>query len=87
MFLCRRSAANPTQGKAAAAPQGQQRIEVQGDLNNALTQQQNQQLDGAVANSTLPTEPATVAPIRNGANGTAAPRQARASDSSDPASG
>lgn len=49
-------AANPTQGQAAVAPQGQ--------------------LDGAVANSTLPTEPATVAPIRNGANGTAAPRQA-----------
>jgi DamX protein len=68
-------AANPTQGQAAAEPQGQQRIEVQGDLNNALTQQQGQ-LDGAVANSTLPTEPATVAPIRNGANGTAAPRQA-----------
>ncbi|HBR2275121.1 cell division protein DamX, partial [Klebsiella pneumoniae] len=37
---------------------------------------QQGQLDGAVANSTLPTEPATVAPIRNGANGTAAPRQA-----------
>ena len=54
-------AANPTQGQAAVAPQGQQRIEVQGDLNNALTQQQGQ-LDGA--------------PIRNGANGTAAPRQA-----------
>ncbi|CAM3468217.1 cell division protein DamX [Klebsiella variicola] len=68
-------AANPTQGQAAAEPQGQQRVEVQGDLNNALTQQQGQ-LDGAVANSTLPTEPATVAPIRNGANGTAAPRQA-----------
>ena len=33
-------AANPTQGQAAVAPQGQQRIEVQGDLNNALTQQQ-----------------------------------------------
>ncbi|EPL8731746.1 cell division protein DamX [Klebsiella quasipneumoniae subsp. similipneumoniae] len=64
-------AANPTQGQAAAEPQGQQRVEVQGDLNNALTQQQGQ-LDGAVANSTLPTEPATVAPIRNGA---AAPRQ------------
>ncbi|WP_407244876.1 cell division protein DamX [Klebsiella pneumoniae] len=58
-------AANPTQGQAAVAPQGQQRIEVQGDLNNALTQQQGQ-LDGAVANSTLPTEPATVAPVRNG---------------------
>ena len=68
-------AANPTQGQAEAEPQGQQRVEVQGDLNNALTQQQGQ-LDGAVANSTLPTEPATVAPIRNGANGTAAPRQA-----------
>ncbi|HHC0970246.1 TPA: cell division protein DamX [Klebsiella pneumoniae] len=68
-------AAVAPQGQAAVAPQGQQRIEVQGDLNNALTQQQGQ-LDGAVANSTLPTEPATVAPIRNGANGTAAPRQA-----------
>ncbi|MEE7532155.1 cell division protein DamX [Klebsiella huaxiensis] len=64
-------ASNPTQGQAAAEPQGQQRVEVQGDLNNALTQQQGQ-IDSAVANSTLPTEPATVAPLRNGA----APRQA-----------
>ncbi|MGR7196753.1 cell division protein DamX [Klebsiella aerogenes] len=63
-------ASNPTQGQPASEPQGQQRVEVQGDLNNALTQQQGQ-LDSAVANSTLPTEPATVAPIRNGA----APRQ------------
>lgn len=55
----------PTQGQNTAAPQGQQRVEVQGDLNNALTQQQGQ-IDGAVANSTLPTEPATVAPVRNG---------------------
>jgi len=61
----------PTQGQDTAAPQGQQRVEVQGDLNNALTQQQGQ-LDGAVANSTLPTEPATVAPVRNGST----PRQA-----------
>ncbi|MDX6039570.1 cell division protein DamX [Scandinavium lactucae] len=60
----------PTQGQNTAVPQGQQRVEVQGDLNNALTQQQGQ-LDGAVANSTLPTEPATVAPVRNGS----APRQ------------
>jgi DamX protein len=67
-------------------PQGQQRIEVQGDLNNALTQQQGQ-LDGAVANSTLPTEPATVAPIRNGANGSGAAPGDRASDGSDAASG
>ncbi|MDU1298504.1 MAG: cell division protein DamX, partial [Enterobacter hormaechei] len=57
-------AANPTQGQAAVAPQGQQRIEVQGDLNNALMQSQNQeQVNAAVVNSTLPTEPATVAPV------------------------
>ena len=56
----------PTQGQQAAAPDGQKRVEVQGDLNNALTQQQGQ-IDNAVVNSTLPTEPATVAPIRNGA--------------------
>ncbi|MEX3020301.1 cell division protein DamX [Kluyvera sp. STS39-E] len=59
-------ASTPTEGQAAAAPDGQQRVEVQGDLNNALTQQQGQ-IDNAVVNSTLPTEPATVAPIRNGA--------------------
>ncbi|MFP5594536.1 cell division protein DamX [Kluyvera sp. 142486] len=56
----------PTQGQENAAPDGQQRVEVQGDLNSALTQQQGQ-IDSAVVNSTLPTEPATVAPIRNGA--------------------
>lgn len=64
-------ASNPTQGQTTAEPQGQQRVEVQGDLNNALTQQQGQ-IDSAVASSTLPTEPATVAPMRNGT----APRQA-----------
>ncbi|MGL5698247.1 MAG: cell division protein DamX, partial [Kluyvera sp.] len=56
----------PTQGQETTTPDGQQRVEVQGDLNNALTQQQGQ-IDTAVVNSTLPTEPATVAPIRNGA--------------------
>ncbi|BBQ81901.1 TPA: cell division protein DamX [Kluyvera ascorbata] len=56
----------PTQGQQTAAPDGQQRVEVQGDLNNALTQPQGQS-DDTVVNSTLPTEPATVAPIRNGA--------------------
>ena len=50
----------PTQGQAPA-------VEVQGDLNNALTQPQGQeQVNNAVVNSTLPTEPATVAPMRNG---------------------
>ena len=57
----------PAQGQAPATPEGQQRVEVQGDLNNALTQPQNQQqVDNVVVNSTLPTEPATVAPIRGG---------------------
>jgi DamX protein len=70
----------PTEGQNAAAPQGQQRVEVQGDLNNALTQQQGQ-IDGAVANSTLPTEPATVAPVRNGS----APRQATSTAETAPA--
>ncbi|MDQ9308669.1 cell division protein DamX [Escherichia marmotae] len=57
----------PTQGQSPAAMDGQQRVEVQGDLNNALTQPQNQQqLNNVAVNSTLPTEPATVAPVRNG---------------------
>ncbi|WP_054177864.1 cell division protein DamX [Trabulsiella odontotermitis] len=66
----------PTQGQVNTAPEGQQRVEVQGDLNNALTQQQGQ-IDNAAVGSTLPTEPATVAPVRNGAAGTAGttPRQ------------
>lgn len=44
---------------------GQQRVEVQGDLNNALTQNP-EQMNNVAVNSTLPTEPATVAPVRNG---------------------
>ncbi|WP_413599165.1 cell division protein DamX [Citrobacter freundii] len=57
----------PTQGQTPAATEGQQRVEVQGDLNNALTQPQGQeQVNNAVVNSTLPSEPATVAPMRNG---------------------
>ncbi|CCJ92608.1 DamX, an inner membrane protein involved in bile resistance [Cronobacter malonaticus 681] len=60
----------PTQAESPSAPQGQQRVEVPGDLNNALTQQQGQ-IDNAVAGSTLPTEPATVAPV----NGNAAASQ------------
>ena len=60
--------ATPTQGQAPVTPEGQQRVEVQGDLNNALTQPQPQpqnqeQVNAAVVNSTLPTEPATVAPV------------------------
>ena len=57
----------PTQGQTPVTTEGQQRVEVQGDLNNALTQPQGQeQLNNVAVNSTLPTEPATVAPVRNG---------------------
>lgn len=70
----------PTQGQNTVAPEGQQRVEVQGDLNNALNQQQGQ-IDSAVANSTLPTEPATVAPVRNGST----PRQAAGTKETAPA--
>ncbi|QYG83000.1 cell division protein DamX [Citrobacter koseri] len=73
-------ASTPTQGQAPAATEGQQRVEVQGDLNNALTQPQGQeQVNNVVANSTLPTEPATVAPIRNGN----APRQTATTQSGE----
>ncbi|EEG2925187.1 cell division protein DamX [Salmonella enterica] len=55
----------PTQGQSPVVADGQQRVEVQGDLNNALTQNPVQ-MNNVAVNSTLPTEPATVAPVRNG---------------------
>ncbi|ECC1667478.1 cell division protein DamX [Salmonella enterica] len=55
----------PTQGQSPVVADGQQRVEVQGDLNNALTQNPDQ-MNNVAVNSTLPTEPATVAPVRNG---------------------
>ncbi|EGQ6364763.1 cell division protein DamX [Salmonella enterica] len=55
----------PTQGQSPVDADGQQRVEVQGDLNNALTQNP-EQMNNVAVNSTLPTEPATVAPVRNG---------------------
>lgn len=55
----------PTQGQLPVVADGQQRVEVQGDLNNALTQNP-EQMNNVAVNSTLPTEPATVAPVRNG---------------------
>ncbi|EAA5903138.1 cell division protein DamX [Salmonella enterica] len=65
----------PTQGQAPVVANGQQRVEVQGDLNNALTQNPDQ-MNNVAVNSTLPTEPATVAPVRNGS----ATRQAAVSE-------
>ncbi|EKN8856463.1 cell division protein DamX [Salmonella enterica] len=55
----------PTQGQSPVVADGQQRVEVQSDLNNALTQNP-EQMNNVAVNSTLPTEPATVAPVRNG---------------------
>lgn len=65
----------PTQGQPPVVANGQQRVEVQGDLNNALTQNPDQ-MNNVAVNSTLPTEPATVAPVRNGS----ATRQAAVSE-------
>ncbi|EBU0056240.1 cell division protein DamX [Salmonella enterica] len=61
----------PTQGQSPVVADGQQRVEVQGDLNNALTQNP-EQMNNVAVNSTLPTEPATVAPVRNGSTRQAA---------------
>ena len=55
-------AATPTEGQTPATPDNQRRVEVPGDLNTALTQQQGQ-IDNVASGSTLPTEPATVAPV------------------------
>lgn len=52
----------PTEAQAQPIPEGQQRVELPGDLNNALTQQQGP-IDNAANGSTLPTQPATVARI------------------------
>lgn len=65
----------PTQGQSPVVADGQQRVEVQGDLNNALTQNPDQ-MNNVAVNSTLPTEPAIVAPVRNGS----ATRQAAVSE-------
>jgi len=58
----------PTEAQPVPTPEGQQRVELPGDLNSALSSQQNQ-MDAASASaqeSTLPVAPATVA-----GNGTA----------------
>jgi len=52
----------PTQAQNIPQPEGQQRIELQGDLGNSLTQQQGQ-IENVVTRSTLPMEPATVVSV------------------------
>ncbi|KQN63996.1 cell division protein DamX [Erwinia sp. Leaf53] len=57
-------ASSPTEAQALPTPQNQQRVELPGDLNNALSNQQGQ-VDAAaqsgIGDSTLPVAPATVA--------------------------
>ncbi|NIY49430.1 cell division protein DamX [Cedecea colo] len=64
----------PTEAQTQPIPEGQQRVEVPGDLNNALTAQQGQ-IDNAASGSTLPTQPATVARVAGG-NTASVPTQA-----------
>ncbi|RLM25136.1 hypothetical protein BIY29_07675 [Brenneria alni] len=55
----------PTEAQAQPPVSGQQRIELPGNMTDALTQQQgrvNEFSQGATGSSTLPTAPATVAP-------------------------
>ncbi|QHM77171.1 Cell division protein DamX [Mixta theicola] len=74
----------PTQAAPLEAPQGQQRVELPGDLNSALSSQQGQvdaAAQGAIGSSSLPTAPATVSGnsgVNNSASvgrSAAAPRQ------------
>lgn len=55
----------PTQAASVSQPEGQQRVELQGDLGSALTEQQNQ-AENSAARSTLPVAAATVAPVAGG---------------------
>lgn len=62
-------AATPTQAPPAAVPDGQHRIDLPGNMADALSQQgdrvngMTQQMNGDQATSTLPTAPATVVPV------------------------
>lgn len=74
----------PTQAQVQPTPEGQQRVEVPGDLNNALTQQQGQ-IDSAVSSSTLPTQPATVAQVAGSTSSTNSNEPARKTASTNEA--
>lgn len=65
----------PTEAQPVQTPAGQQRVELPGDLNSALSNQQNQ-VDAASQESTLPTAAATVAGGEAPRQTTTSPRQA-----------
>ncbi|MTD37301.1 cell division protein DamX [Erwinia sp. CPCC 100877] len=60
----------PTQSQPQAVQQGQQRVEVQGDLNSALIGESQGNTTASVGSSTLPTQPATVASSGHSHHGT-----------------
>ncbi|MBJ7222965.1 MULTISPECIES: SPOR domain-containing protein [unclassified Brenneria] len=71
-------AGTPTEAQVQPQVSGQQRIELPGNITDALSQQQgrvNEFSQGAIGSSTLPTAPATVAPTTR----TPAPRPAERS--------
>lgn len=61
-------ATNPSQGQSGDV-QGQPPVEMQSNGSNSSLQQQESQVDNGMANSTLPTEPATVVSARNNTSG------------------
>jgi DamX protein len=68
----------PTQAAPIETPANQQRVELPGDLNNALTNQQGQvdaAAQDAMSGSTLPTAPATVSGNNAGSSYVAPPVQ------------
>lgn len=65
----------PTQSQPVQTQNGQQRMEIPGDLNNALMPPQGQQdVSSDTAHSTLPTQSATVAVVGNNKGLVQAPR-------------
>lgn len=82
----------PTQAAPIESPQNQQRVELPGDLNNALTNQQGEMdsaAQSAMGGSSLPTAPATVSGGNSGNLNSnhvvSAPRQSSAQNSVKPA--
>lgn len=70
-------AATPSEAAPVSVPEGQQRVEVQGDLSNSLVQNQDA-IESITNNSTLPTAPATVASTAGNRNLEAKPERKRA---------
>ena len=77
----------PTQAAPVELPHNQQRVELPGDLNNALTNQQGQvdsAAQGAMNGSSLPTAPATVSGNNSNSGGNSATAPAQSSSKPAP---